>query len=126
MLQQQSLVVVTETLWPTKLKILFLEILFTEGVCSPCCIPEFLKLCSVKSHDQLSARNARLDKLNGLHCRTYQSLYFADVHCESPDRVYSIEEFQTYLATESFNSCLSLKAPVEHSGDEAQMRLRET
>lgn len=89
-------------------------------------LPEFLKLCSVRNHDQLCARKARLDELSRFHCRTYQSLYFANVHCESPDRVNSVAEFQTYLAIGSFSSSLFLKVPVEHIGYGAQMRLRET
>lgn len=88
--------------------------------------PEFLKLCSVKNHDQLRVRKARLDELSRFHGRTSQSLYFADVHCESPGRVNSIDEFQTYLAVGSFSSSLSLKVPVEHIEDGAPMRLRET
>ena len=89
-------------------------------------LPEFLKPCSVRNHDQLRARKARLDELSRFHCRTYQSLYFANAHCESPDRVNSIDEFQTYLAIGSFRSSLFLKVPVEHIGYGAQMRLRET
>ena len=88
--------------------------------------PEFLKLCSVKNHDQLRVRKARLDELSRFHGRTSQSLYFADVHCESPGRVNSIDEFQTCLAVGSVSSSLSLKVPVEHIEDGAPMRLRET
>lgn len=42
-----------------KLKILFSEMLFMEGVCH---YQEFLKLCSVRNHDQL-----RAERLGGMN-----------------------------------------------------------
>lgn len=103
-------------LWPPKPKILFSEVPFTGKSLQPLAYTRIsqtvFREVSVGItgetgwvHDQLSARNARLDKLNRFPCRTYQSLYFAGVHCESPDRVHIIEGFQTYLVVESFNVC---------------------
>lgn len=113
----------TATPWPRKAEnIIFRNAVYGRSLPRP----EFLKLCSVRNHDQLRARKARWDELSRFHCRTYQNLYFADVHCESPDRVNSIDEFQTYLAIGSFSSSLFLKVPVEHIRYGAQVRLRET
>lgn len=61
-------------------------------------------------------RNARLETLSRFPCGTYQCLYFANVHWEFPDGEYSVEEFQTYLAIESFNSAFYLQAFEEQIG----------
>lgn len=113
MLSQQSRVIVTETLWPAKLKICIIFrntnrkslwcLLYTSN---PQTVPWRPIGASGKKeefHSHLNMTNARLNKWNRFLCRTYQSIYFASVHYESLDRKYCLKEFQTHLATESFD-----------------------